>query len=275
MQTRSHEFFEEEQEVDLLKMEILTDEYLTVYRKKYGKKLNSYFKEFDKGSDSNNFDYYLESSAVYSSNIEGNTIDLNSFMNSKFLRIKKSNKEHKEIVDLIEAYKFAERYTLNEKNFLKAHGILSKHILIRSKQGIYREEKIGVFDAGGLVYLAVEPEYVKSEIKKLFNDIKYLKQSESSLEEIFYYASMIHLILAHIHPFMDGNGRAARLAEKWFLSVKLGKIMWEIKSEKYYFENRSKYYRNINMGSDYYELNYNKCFPFLEMLIKSLKNNKH
>ena len=271
MQTRGHEFSEEEQEIGSLKMEILTEAYLSGYKKKYGKKLTGYFKKFDKGSDSNNFEYYLESSAVYSSNIEGNTIDLNSFMNSKFLRIKKSNKEHKEIVDLIEAYKFAERNTLNEKNFLKAHGILSKHILIRSKQGIYREEKIGVFDAGGLVYLAVEPEYVKSEIKKLFNDIKYLKQSELSIEEIFYYASMIHLILAHIHPFMDGNGRAARLAEKWFLSVKLGKIMWEIKSEKYYFENRSKYYQNINMGSDYYVLNYRKCFPFLEMLIKSLK----
>lgn len=271
MQTRSHEFFEEEQEVDFLKMEILTDEYLTGYRKKYGKKLNSYFKEFDKGSDSNNFDYYLESSAVYSSNIEGNTIDLNSFMNSKFLGKRKNNKEYKEIVDLIEAYKFAEINILNEKNFLKAHGILSKQILIRSKQGIYRGEKIGVFDAGGLVYLAVEPEYVKAELKKLFNDIKYLKQSELSIEEIFYYVSMIHLILAHIHPFMDGNGRSARLAEKWFLSVKLGKTLWKIKSEKYYFENRSKYYRNINMGTDYYELNYNKCFPFLEMLIKSIK----
>jgi len=271
MQTRCDEFFEEEQEVDLLKMEILTDEYLTVYRKKYGKKLNSYFKEFDKGSVSNNFDYYLESSAVYSSNIEGNTIDLNSFMNSKFLGKRKNNKEHKEIVDLIGAYKFAETNILNEKNFLKAHGILSKQILIRSKQGIYREEKIGVFDAGGLVYLAVEPEYVKAELKKLFNDIKYLKQAELSMEEVFYYASMIHLILAHIHPFMDGNGRTARLAEKWFLSMKLGKNVWKIKSEKYYFENRSKYYRNINLGSDYYELNYDKCFPFLEMLIKSLK----
>ena len=170
-------------------MEILTDTFLTGYRNKYGKKLNGYFKESDKGSDSNNFEYYMESSAVYSSNIEGNTIDLNSFMNSKFLGIKKCNKEHKEIVDLIEAYKFAERNTMNEKNFLKAHEILSKHILIRSKQGFYREERIGVFDAGGLVYLAVEPEYVKAELKKLFNDIKYLKQSELSVEEIFYFAS--------------------------------------------------------------------------------------
>jgi len=28
---------------------------------------------------------------------------------------------------------------------------------------------------------------------------------------------MLHIWLAQIHPFTDGNGRAARLLEKWFL----------------------------------------------------------
>jgi Fic family protein len=33
---------------------------------------------------------------------------------------------------------------------------------------------------------------------------------------------LIHLRLAQIHPFRDGNGRAARLIEKWFVAEKLG-----------------------------------------------------
>jgi Fic family protein len=160
---------------------------------------------------------------------------------------------------------------LTGKNLLKAHEILSKQILIRSKRGQLREERIGVFDPSGLVYLAVEPENVKTEIKKLFDDIKYLKQINLSIKEIFYYASFIHLIFAHIHPFMDGNGRAARLLEKWFLSTRLGVTSWKVRSEKYYFENRSRYYRNINLGQNYYELNYKNCLPFLEMLPKTIK----
>ncbi|WP_220392957.1 Fic family protein [Chitinophaga lutea] len=34
---------------------------------------------------------------------------------------------------------------------------------------------------------------------------------------------MIHLVFVKIHPRADGNGRSARLLEKWFLAVKLGK----------------------------------------------------
>jgi Fic family protein len=40
-------------------------------------------------------------------------------------------------------------------------------------------------------------------MKKLFLDIKILLEKKLSLEEIFYYASLIHLKFVHIHPFSD------------------------------------------------------------------------
>ena len=60
-----------------------------------------------------------------------------------------------------------------------------------------------------------------------------------NIEEVFYFASMLHLVFAHIHPFQDGNGRAARLLEKWFLASKLEDKAWLIQSEKFYKENKS------------------------------------
>lgn len=90
------------------------------------------------------------------------------------------------------------------------------------------------------------------------------------LEEVFYHASFIHLIFVHIHPFSDGNGRAARLLEKWFLAQKIGEIAWGIQSEKYYKEHQSEYYDNINLGVNYYELDYDRCIPFLLMLVSSV-----
>ncbi len=251
-------------------MEILSDKFLNKYRKKFESKLNIDLEKINSNSPDNNFDYYLKSSAVYSSNIEGNPVDLNSYMNSKLFKKKLRNKAIEEIDDLLKAYNFTKDTLLTEKNLLKSHKIFSKQFIIKSKQGNYRKERIGVFDSGGLVYMAVEPEYVKSETQKVFNDIKYLEKENLSQPEIFYFASFLHLVFAHIHPFTDGNGRAARLLEKWFISMKLGNIAWKIKSERYYFENRSEYYKNINLGPDYYELNYKNCFPFLEMLPKSI-----
>jgi Fic family protein len=70
----------------------------------------------------------------------------------------------------------------------------------------------------------------------------------------------------HIHPFSDGNGRAARLLEKWFLASKLGMEYWRIPSEEYYKTHLQKYYKHINLGVNFYELDYNRCTDFLLML---------
>ena len=160
---------------------------------------------------------------------------------------------------------------LNENNFLNCHQIFSKTLLIKSKRGKYRNERVGVFGKDGLAYMAIEPEFVENEMKLFFSEIGELISSNLTETEVFYFASLIHLRFAHIHPFMDGNGRAARLLEKWFIAVKLGKNFWKIPSEEYYKNHQSKYYENINLGVNYYELNYDKCLDFLEMLPNCLR----
>jgi Fic family protein len=82
------------------------------------------------------------------------------------------------------------------------------------------------------------------------------------------------LIFVKIHPFNDGNGRTARLLEKWFLNTKLGEKAWYIGSEHFYYKNLQNYYHNLaSVGLFYEELSYSKSIPFLLMLPNSLKNN--
>lgn len=100
--------------------------------------------------------------------------------------------------------------------------------------------------------------------------IKYAVRIDLSNKEIFYYASLIHLIFEKIHPFMDGNGRAGRLLEKWFLAEKLGKSAWSIQSEKYYAKHKAAYYQKIHIGYNYYALKMENCIPFLLMLPMAL-----
>jgi len=253
-------------------MRITERKYLEPYKKTKGIEIPKLIRDFDFSEYRGRFEYLTKSSAVFSSNIEGNSIDLNSFMNYEMNKDKfKLGREIEEIEDLIEAYEFAQANELNEKNFLHCHKIFSATLLIRSKRGKYRSERVGVFGKSGLAYMAVEPEVVEKEIKILFDDLNELMSTALSEIEVFYFASMIHLRLAHIHPFRDGNGRAARLIEKWFVAEKLGHEFWKIPSEKYYKEHQSRYYETINLGVNFYELNYDRCLNFLEMLPKCMK----
>ena len=255
-------------------MNITTKKYFPQYNNQLSIKLNELVEQFNFDEKKIDLNYFTQVSAIYSSNIEGNSIDLNSFMNYQLSKETfKPTKEIEEIETLITAYQYAQQNKINETNFLKCHKIFSKTLLIKSRQGQYRKNKVGVFDQTGLVYLALEPEFVNDRMKEFFININTLLTQRHTITEVFYFASLIHLITAHIHPFMDGNGRAARLLEKWFLTEKLGGQFWKIPSEKYYKDNQAQYYTNINLGVNYYELNYDKCVPFLLMLPNSLLSN--
>jgi len=204
--------------------------------------------------------------AVYSSNIEGNTLDLNSFMNKRQWAIKTKPKEMSEIEDLETAYQFAQENLLTETNWLETHQISSSTLLPDSDRGHYRQQPVGVFGAQGLIYLAVEPEHVPKLMSEFFITIKKFLEQKLTPIEVFYYAAWLHLRLVHIHPFADGNGRAARLLEKWFLASKLGKNWWQYASEAMYLEQRSQYYQNLNLGVNFYEIKYQNALLFLLML---------
>ena len=254
-------------------MQITDKKYFDQYYEQIGHRIQNLISKFDFSDHSIDLDYSTQASTVYSSNIEGNSIDLNSYMNYQLSKEKfKPIKEIDEIENLVAAYKLAQSSSLTEANFLACHKIFSETLLLKSKRGKYRSEQVAVFGQRGLVYLAIEPEFVPETMKTFFQDIESLLKQDTSVAEAFYFASLVHLKFAHIHPFMDGNGRAARLVEKWFLSEKIGKHLWKIPSEKYYWDHCDEYYANINLGVNYYELNYDLCLPFLAMLPNSLKN---
>lgn len=251
-------------------MKLLKEKYFDAYCKQLNEDIAAEFDKFESSQPKEiNFDYLLTTSAVYSSNIEGNSIDLNSFMNNRTLKPKA--KEIKEIENLLMAYNFAKNNELNLSNLLNAHKLLSSTLVGKNLRGKLRSGKVGVFGSEGLIYLAVEAEFVEAELNKLFEDILSLLKTDITTEQSFYWASYIHFQFAKIHPFQDGNGRAARLLEKWFLTAKLGNNCWLLPTEKYYWEHRSQYYQNLNIGVNYYEIDYSRIIPFLLLLTETLK----
>jgi len=222
------------------------------------------------------FNFYTSVSSVYSSKIEGENIEADSYIKHKFLNVRYEPDYTKKADDLFEAYEFSQHKKLSKKNVLKAHKILSQNLLSTSQRGIIRINPMFVLNEDDRIeYIACEPKKVKLEWNKLFNDIKKLRKSDLSIIEIFYYASFIHLVFLKIHPLQDGNGRTARLIEKWFLREKIGDKAISIELEKNYYSNKPKYYNNIRaIGLDYEALEYQKSLDFLLMTIKSLRNIK-
>lgn len=232
--------------------------------------------QFDKLEDSElskeSFSFYTSVSAVFSSKIEGEEIELDSFIKHKKFGIQYQADYTRKTDDLYDAYGFAQQNTLNQQTLEIAHAQLTKHILPPLKQGKVRLGNMYVVTSDGKIeYVAASPELLSEEINKFYTDLDLLLNAELSFSEIFYFASMLHLVFVKIHPFEDGNGRISRLLEKWFLAEKLGFKSWFIQSERTYYNQHQQYYKNLRrLGMEYNQLDYTKSLPFLKMLAYSL-----
>ena len=218
------------------------------------------------------FQFYKSVSSVYSSKIEGENIDFDSYFKHKFLNVKFRGDYTRKGDDLYAAYDFIDNHQLNLKNVQKAHSILSSKLLPKSQQGQIRTNPMFVINNDDRIeYVAAGPEIVKEEMDKLFEDINLLINTDLNPFEVFYYASLIHLVFVKIHPFQDGNGRTARLIEKWFLIEKIGQIATSVQLEKNYYNKIKNYYSNIKkLGLEYEDLEYSKSLDFLLMTVNGI-----
>jgi Fic family protein len=254
-------------------LEILPVSTLNDYLLQFNTEVQDRFAQLkDSELSASDFSFYTSVSAVFSSKIEGEDIELDSFIKHKKWGANFLPDHTQKIDDLYDAYQFAQSSTLNEKNIAEAHSLLTRHILQQSGRGKIRAVNMYVTTTDGRIeYVACIPSKVKVELDKLYADITLLRNTELTFSESFYFASLIHLVFVKIHPFEDGNGRCARLLEKWFLAEKLGKNAWFVQSEKYYYDQHQTYYNNIRLlGLEYDLLDYSKISPFLLMLPNAL-----
>lgn len=252
-----------------LSLQIIPTDLLEKYKSSFDLSLQRDFEALqDSELSIDTFSFYISVSAVFSSKIEGENIDLDSFIKHKRFGAKYQPDYTRKIDDLYNACLFAQKNKLVPKALEQVHACLTKHILQQSQQGKLRTGNMFVVTKDGRIeYVAATPGMVKTEMKKLYADLETLLKTDLSFEEVFFFASMLHLVFVKIHPFEDGNGRASRLLEKWFIAQKLGDKAWFIQSERNYYDQHQTYYNNIRrLGLEYETLNYSEALPFLKML---------
>jgi Fic family protein len=217
------------------------------------------------------FSFYTSVASVYSSKIEGDPIELDSYIKHKRFHIEFQPDYTRKIDDLYLAYQFGSEERPGKKTVAEMHMLLAKQVST-NWLGKFRNQNMFVTTKDGRIeYVAASPFEVATEMDKLYADLEVLLVSELTILEVFFFASMLHLIFVKIHPWNDGNGRSARLFEKWFLAQKLGDKAWFVQSEKYYYEQHDTYYNNIRaLGLEYPTLDYTKALSFLLMLPNSV-----
>ena len=177
---------------------------------------------------------------TYNSNaIEGNTLTLNETkvvlegitVGGKTLR------EHLEVINHRDAIRYIEEIIsdqepLSEWQIKNIHRLVLKGI-DDSYAGVYREEQVFI---SGAAHIPPAGFLIKEEMENMMDWYRDEGSHINAIER----GAMLHVIFVGIHPFIDGNGRTARL----LLNLELMKAGYPPVIIK--VENRLAYYEALD-----------------------------
>lgn len=132
------------------------------------------------------------------------------------------------------------------------HTGVMTNLLPAHQVGQWRQEAVVVYDPGTKEVVYLPPNY--EDVPALMDALlAFVKEHQDSLDPLLL-AGLFHKQMAVIHPFMDGNGRTTRLATHLFLAG-LGLNTFNLFSfENYYNQNVSRYFQQVGLFGDYYDL---------------------
>lgn len=117
---------------------------------------------------------------------------------------------HSEAYDYI--YKLAKAKGITENDIKKLHKFFY-HRIDETKAGKYRKEKAFI---SGSKYPLPGPEKIPALMSGFMDRVNDLDKKNHPVE----YCALVHKEIAFIHPFIDGNGRVARLSMNLILLQK-------------------------------------------------------
>ena len=137
--------------------------------------------------------------------IEGNILSeeqITAILENK--RVIGPKKDIKEVLNAIKVYEALPNFKpTTTTSFLSAHQLLMKGLI--PEAGTYRKTAVGIVKGTELAHIAPPA----SNVRYLMNDLfDYIKKDE---DPILIKSCVFHYETLFIHPFIDGNGRMARL----------------------------------------------------------------
>lgn len=196
-----------------------------------------------------------------STSIEGNELTLEQVKAlSEKKEITASTKDKHEVTNYLQALDSIPQYAkkkIGPKLFLRIHKTLTKGTLKQEKDcGVFRNKQVfvgkRVFDGTQfkevVEYMPPDTKEVPGLVEEFLN---WLNSNEAEKINPVILAGIVHYEVARIHPFIDGNGRTARLLASLILYKSGFDHRRFFALDDYYDEERSLYYAALKTAGQY------------------------
>lgn len=198
-------------------------------------------------------------SSYSSTSIEGNPLpltDVRQIIKSAPKHIRDSEREvlnyNKTLLFIHEQLRVRKAVRIDNRFICQIQSKIMEKLTGKSKNLKYRSEPVFVNDPINRETIYLSPD--AKDVQPMMNDlVKFVEKGKDSIDPLIT-AGIFHKQFVIIHPFMDGNGRTARLVAKTILA-QLGMNTFQLFSfENYYNNNVSKYYKNVGVFGNYYDI---------------------
>ncbi|MFA6184010.1 MAG: Fic family protein [Parcubacteria group bacterium] len=199
-----------------------------------------------------------EISAFSSTSIEGNPLpltDVKRIIKNAPKHVRDSEREvlnyNKALITLSSLSKDKE-HSFDLDLILEIQKNITQDLIEKHRCGRLRQEAVFVNDPRARQVVYLPPEQL--DVLELMNDLlSYININKDIIDPLIL-AGLFHKQFVIIHPFIDGNGRTARLATKVLLA-KMGLNTFNLFSfENYYNNNVSKYFQEVGVMGNYYDI---------------------
>lgn len=197
-------------------------------------------------------------SAYASTSIEGNPLPLTEvkrILKTHPRQIRDSEREvlnyNKALQDLNELIRQG-RVRFDRQFVLKVHSQIMSGLLDKFRCGKLRKEPVFVNDPKSRKPVYLPPDH--GDVPGLMDDlVDFVKGNDGKIDPLIV-SGIYHKQFVIIHPFIDGNGRTARLTTKALLA-QMGLNTFNLFSfENYYNANVSRYFQRVGVSGNYYEI---------------------
>lgn len=211
-------------------------------------------------------------SAHSSTAIEGNRLSLEQVSDlAQGREVMATRKDKQEVLNYLKVLESIDKLTdskkITEKNVLKAHKMITQDTLEDpSACGVYRKRYVVVANrlTEEVIFRPPSNEDVPKLMKAL---IAWLNSSEAQALDPVIEAGIAHYEFVRIHPFVDGNGRTARILATLILYLRGFDAKQFFCLDDYYDSDRPSYYR-VLQSVDQKTLD---ITPWLEYFVTGVK----
>ena len=190
----------------------------------------------------------------YSTKLEGNRLTYKQVTtilkkrDSK--KIIKYEKDIREVINYAKARSFLNKEKTLVKEIdkdlvLMVHSLIMDKIVVGKLKGFYRQAQNVIKDSetSEIVYMPPEAVDVPIMMSKLFS---WIKESLFNSVSPLIVSAIFHYYFVTVHPFMDGNGRCARLLTNFILDKYDFTVSRYASIEKVHEQNKMEYYKCLN-----------------------------